>query len=59
LQPAAAASGGRLVVLSSTHTGELTRQAVWGGVTAADTWMRKVKTQFDPENLLNPGRFVY
>jgi len=59
LQPAAAASGGRLVVLSSTHTSELTRQAVWGGVTAADTWMRKVKTQFDPENLLNPGRFVY
>jgi FAD/FMN-containing dehydrogenase len=59
LQPAAVAAAGRLVVLSSTHTSELTRQAVWGGTTAADTWMRKVKGEFDPENLLNPGRFVY
>ena len=59
LQPAAVAGGGRLVVLSSTHASELTRQAVWGGATAADTWMRNVKSQFDPQNLLNPGRFVY
>ena len=43
LQPAAAAAAGRLVVLSSTHASELTRQAVWGGAMAADTWMRKVK----------------
>ncbi|HEX4146232.1 MAG TPA: FAD-binding oxidoreductase [Pirellulales bacterium] len=59
LQPAAVAAGGHLVVLSSSYATELTRQAVWGGATDADTWMRKVKAQFDPENLLNPGRFVY
>ncbi|HEY1785589.1 MAG TPA: FAD-linked oxidase C-terminal domain-containing protein, partial [Pirellulales bacterium] len=59
LQPTAVAAGGRLVVLSSTHASELTRQAMWGGTTAADAWMRRVKLQFDPENLLNPGRFVY
>jgi glycolate oxidase FAD binding subunit len=59
LQPAAVAAGGRLIVLASSHAGELTRQAVWGGATDADLWMRKLKSQFDPENLLNPGRFVY
>ncbi len=59
LQPAAVAGGGRAIVLSSAHSGELTRQAVWGGATPADEWMRKVKDAFDPENLLNPGRFVY
>ncbi len=59
LQPAAVAAAGRLVVISSTHASELTRQAVWGGTTVAETWMRKVKAEFDPGNLLNPGRFVY
>jgi glycolate oxidase FAD binding subunit len=58
LQPAAQRAGGHVVVLSSTLAG-LTRQAVWGNATAATHWMGKVKQQFDPKGLLNPGRFVY
>ncbi len=58
LQPAAQLAGGNVVVLSSTLAG-LTRQAVWGNATAATHWMAKLKQQFDPKGLLNPGRFVY
>jgi glycolate oxidase FAD binding subunit len=58
LQPAAKLAGGQLVVLSST-LGGLTHQAVWGGAIASTPWMSKVKRQFDPKGLLNPGRFVY
>ena len=58
LHPVARAAGGHLVVLSSDGLGELTRQAVWGGVTAATAWMQRVKAAFDPANVLNPGRFV-
>jgi glycolate oxidase FAD binding subunit len=58
LQPLAQQSGGSCVVLSSSLSG-LTRQAVWGGTGAASAWMAEVKRQFDPKNILNPGRFVY
>ncbi len=59
LQPAARASGGNCVVLSSSGLGELLRQAQWGPVDPATRWMVSVKQQFDPKNILNPGRFVY
>jgi glycolate oxidase FAD binding subunit len=59
LQPAAVAAGGHAVVLSSAFAADLTRQAVWGGVDEATHWMIKVKQQFDPYGLLNPGRFIY
>jgi glycolate oxidase FAD binding subunit len=58
LQPVARQSGGSAVVINST-LGGLTRQAVWGGVPESARWMAEVKRQFDPKNLLNPGRFVY
>jgi glycolate dehydrogenase FAD-binding subunit len=58
IHPAARLAGGNAVVLSSTVS-PLTRPAVWGGATGATAWMDKVKRQFDPKNLLNPGRFVY
>jgi glycolate oxidase FAD binding subunit len=58
LRPAACRGGGSLVVLSST-LGGLTRQAIWGSAGDAAAWMGAVKCQFDPKNLLNPGRFVY
>ena len=58
LHPAAEAAGGAAVVLSTTLEG-LTRQAVWGGASAANHWMQAVKRNFDPKDLLNPGRFVY
>ncbi len=59
LQPAAQNAGGNLIVLSSTLGGELTRQAVWGAASGSAMLMEAVKRQFDPKNLLNPGRFVY
>ncbi len=59
LQPAAANAGGHLIALSANLPGEITRQAVWGGTTPAGMLMEEVKRQFDPKNLLNPGRFVY
>lgn len=58
LQPAAAAAGGSAVVWSCP-AGELTRQAIWGGGRDDAAMMRSVKRQFDPKDLLNPGRFVY
>jgi FAD/FMN-containing dehydrogenase len=59
LHPAARAAGGHAVVLSSSGLGELTHQAQWGPADEAVQWMEKVKRQFDPRGLLNPGRFVY
>ncbi len=59
LQPVAQTAGGNLIVLSSTLGGELTRQAVWGAAAGSAMLMEAVKRQFDPKNLLNPGRFVY
>jgi glycolate oxidase FAD binding subunit len=59
LQPAACSAGGSCLVLSSEGLGELTRQAQWGGADDATEWMTKIKRQFDPHDVLNPGRFVY
>jgi FAD/FMN-containing dehydrogenase len=59
MQPAAQNVGGSCVVLSCAQPGELTRQAVWGGALDGAILMEAVKRQFDPENQLNPGRFVY
>jgi glycolate oxidase FAD binding subunit len=58
LRPAAQLCGGSAIVLSSNVEG-WTRQAWWGGAGPAAHWMQKVKHQFDPGNLLNPGRFAY
>jgi glycolate oxidase FAD binding subunit len=59
LQPLARQNGGHVLILSSNGLGELTRQAQWGGVEDEVIWMSKIKTQFDPQNVLNPGRFVF
>jgi glycolate oxidase FAD binding subunit len=59
LQPAAVAAGGQAMVVSSAGADELTRQAIWGQARGETAIMRAVKKQFDPQNLLNPGRFVY
>jgi FAD/FMN-containing dehydrogenase len=59
MQPAAAAMGGNVVVLSHDPAIELTRQARWGSTGAAGDLMRSVKQQFDPADVLNRGRFAY
>jgi glycolate oxidase FAD binding subunit len=58
LQPAAAKAAGNVVVLSSTYAAELTARAVWGLRRESAELMQAVKREFDPRNILNPGRFV-
>jgi glycolate oxidase FAD binding subunit len=58
LRPTAVKLGGSLVVVASKLDG-LTPHLIWGGRTDAIVLMEKVKSQFDPRNILNPGRFVY
>lgn len=56
LRPAAVTADGSLVVLS-TNLGNQTHQTIWGGRTDATAVMESVRRQFDPQRLLNPGRF--
>lgn len=58
LQSAALKEGGSLTVLRSTVEG-LTRQIVWGSRQASFGLMQSVKDQFDPQDVLNPGRFIF
>jgi glycolate oxidase FAD binding subunit len=58
LRPAAAHRGGSLIVIASRLEG-LTPHIAWGGRTDASVLMERIKHQFDPRNILNPGRFVY
>lgn len=58
LQPAAAASGGHIVLLSNPSGAEMTHQAVWGHSPALPL-MAAVKREFDPDDVLNRGRFVF
>jgi glycolate oxidase FAD binding subunit len=58
LRPAVVQHGGSLVVFQTTLEG-LTPHVVWGGRTDATVLMERVKQKFDPNNILNPGRFVF
>jgi glycolate oxidase FAD binding subunit len=58
LQSAAANAGGTLTVLSTRLEG-MTPRIVWGGRQASFDLMESVKRQFDPHNILNPGRFIF
>lgn len=50
---------GTLVVAGCSPDVELTRETVWGPPGDARPVMEAIKRQFDPEGILNPGRFVY
>jgi glycolate oxidase FAD binding subunit len=58
LRPAAIAHGGSLIVLSGKLPG-ITPSIMWGVRTEATVLMERIKRQFDPHDILNPGRFVY
>jgi FAD/FMN-containing dehydrogenase len=59
LQAAAGSGHGHVVVLSNPSAAEMTHQCVWGGIDLPFDLMTDIKQQFDPRNVLNPGRFVY
>lgn len=58
LRPAAVQLGGSLVIVSNTLEG-LTPHLIWGGRTDATVLLERIKSKFDPRNILNPGRFAY
>jgi glycolate dehydrogenase FAD-binding subunit len=58
LRPAVVRSGGSLVVVRSKLDG-LTSHIIWGGRTDAVVLLERIKRQFDPRKILNPGRFAY
>jgi glycolate oxidase FAD binding subunit len=59
LQPVASAHQGHLVVLSNPSGAEMTHQCVWGAIDVPLDLMSAVKRKFDPQDILNRGRFVY
>jgi glycolate oxidase FAD binding subunit len=59
LRQAVAADGGQVIVWNSPTPEELTRVLAWGPARDDDAMMRRLKNQFDPHNLLNPGRFQF
>ena len=58
LRPAAVERGGSVVVLQTKLEG-LAPHIVWGNRTDATVLMERVKREFDPHNVLNPGRFIF
>ena len=58
LRPAAVRLGGSLVVVRSKLEG-LTPHLVWGGRSEEMVLLEQIKRQFDPRNILNPGRFMF
>jgi glycolate oxidase FAD binding subunit len=59
IRPAAAAAGGKMVVLRYPQEAPLTCRDVWGPPGDGAAVSRAIKDRFDPKGLLNPGRFAY
>ncbi len=59
LRPTIAQCGGHLVVRSYPDETALTGEDIWGPPADGDAVMRAIKDRFDPDGLLNPGRFVF
>jgi glycolate oxidase FAD binding subunit len=57
LRPLAVRLGGSVVVVASQTEG-LTPHMIWGGRTDREIFLERVKRQFDPRGILNPGRFI-
>jgi len=59
LRPIVTSAAGRMVVASYPPDAELTRRDVWGPPGEASPVMQALKDRFDPQGILNAGRFVY
>ena len=51
--------GGRVVVTGYPPESRLGQQTIWGIPGPEMRVMQRIKQQFDPEGILNPGRFVF
>ncbi|MBN2473406.1 MAG: FAD-binding oxidoreductase [Pirellulales bacterium] len=59
LRPAVVAARGKMVVRSYPDDVELTAEDVWGPPGDGAAVMRAIKDRFDPDGILNRGRFVF
>ncbi len=57
LRPLVDSAGGRLTILRSPATCDLTAADIWGPPPAGATLMKAIQRRFDPAEVLNPGRF--
>jgi glycolate oxidase FAD binding subunit len=55
----AAAHGGHMTVLKHPENADLAAAEIWGPAGPEIRTMQAIKERFDPQNILNPGRFVY
>ena len=59
LRPTIVAADARMVLLDYPSQAKLDQTAVWGPPADGIDVMRAIKDRFDPQGLLNPGRFVF
>jgi hypothetical protein len=59
LRAALAVLEGSLVVLEGPADEELGRETIWGPPGDGQPVMEAIKRKFDPQGILNPGRFIF
>jgi glycolate oxidase FAD binding subunit len=59
LRPAVANAGGTLAVLACPDGAQLDSQDIWGLAGKEVDVMKAIRERFDPEGILNPGRFPF
>lgn len=59
IRTAATELGGRAVVTAYPPESRLDQQTVWGPAGQEMRVMQRIKQQFDPQGILNPGRFIF
>ncbi len=57
LRPLVASAGGRLTILRTPESCDLTAADIWGPPAAGATLMKAIQRRFDPAEVLNPERF--
>ena len=59
VRPIVAAAGGSMILLSHPAGVQPDRCTVWGPPGNGQQVMQAIKDQFDPQGILNPGRFIF